>query len=217
MSSGDDPWRVSAQMRHPGEVNVFGGTIVGIDVDSVEGGVVLEEGRLVAATRDRAASFEAIALSQLDPSYRLAALILRDPDEAEDATHDAYVQAFRNRRSLRDMDRFEAWFGRIVVNVCRDRLRRRRRQAVMDLSPDLRDERAEIAEPIGDRVALESAFTRLSADHRIAIVLRYYLDLTVDQIADRVGVPAGTVKSRLHHAVSELRTELDQPIPEVRP
>ena len=57
---------------------------------------------------------------------------------------------------------------------------------------------------------------RLSPDHRIVIVLRYYLDLTVDQIADRVGVPSGTVKSRLHHAVSELRTELEQPAPEVR-
>ena len=85
---------------------------------------MLEEGRLGAVTRDSAVSFEAIALAQLDPSYRLAALILRDPDEAEDATHDAFVQAFRNRRSLRDLNRFEAWFGRIVVNVCRDRLSR---------------------------------------------------------------------------------------------
>ena len=177
---------------------------------------MLEEGRLGAVTRDSAVSFEAIALAQLDPSYRLAALILRDPDEAEDATHDAFVQAFRNRRSLRDLNRFEAWFGRIVVNVCRDRLRRRRRQAILDLSPELRDDRADVAEPVAERMALESAFIRLSPDHRIVIILRYYLDLTVDQIADRVGVPSGTVKSRLHHAVSELRTELEQPAPEVR-
>jgi len=177
---------------------------------------MVEEGRLGAVTRHSAVSFESIALSQLDRSYRLAALILRDPDEAEDATHDAFVQAFRNRRSLRDLNRFEAWFGRIVVNVCRDRLRRSRRQSVVDLSAELRDDRADVAEPVAERMALESAFAHLSPDHRIAIVLRYYLDLTVDQIADRVGVPAGTVKSRLHHAVSELRTELDQPAPEVR-
>ena len=176
---------------------------------------MVEEARVGAAPRDSAVSFEAIALSQLDRSYRLAALILRDPDEAEDATQDAFVHAFRNRRSLRDIDRFEAWFGRIVVNVCRDRLRRRRWQAVVDLGPELRDDRADVAQPVADRVALESAFSRLSPDHRIAIVLRYYLDLTVDQIADRVGVPAGTVKSRLHHAVNELRTELDQHAPEV--
>jgi RNA polymerase sigma-70 factor (ECF subfamily) len=176
---------------------------------------MLEEGRLGAVTRDSGVSFEAIALSQLDTSYRLAALILRDPDEAEDATHDAFVQAFQHRRSLRDLNRFEAWFGRIVVNVCRDRLRYRRRRAVVDLSPEIRDDRADVAEPVTERVALESAFLRLSPDHRIAIVLRYYLDLTVDQIADRVGVPSGTVKSRLHHAVSELRTELEQSAPEV--
>ena len=176
---------------------------------------MLEEGRLGVVTRDRTASFEALALSQLDQSYRLAALILRDPEEAEDATHDALVHAFRNRRSLRDLDRFEAWFGRIVLNVCRDRLRRRRRQSSVDLSPDLADARGDVAEPIVEREALERAFGRLSPDHRVAIVLRYYLDLTVDQIADRVGVPSGTVKSRLFHAIGELRTELEQRAPEV--
>jgi RNA polymerase sigma-70 factor (ECF subfamily) len=181
-----------------------------------EGGAMLEEGRFGPVTRDSARSFEAIAISQLDQSYRLAALILRDADEAEDATHDAFVQAFRNRASLRDLDRFEAWFGRIVVNICRDRLRRRGRQAVVDLSTEFRDQDANVADPVAERLALESAFTHLSAEHRIVIVLRYYLDLTVDQIADRVGIPAGTVKSRLHHAVNELRIELDQTAPEVR-
>jgi RNA polymerase sigma-70 factor (ECF subfamily) len=176
---------------------------------------MLEEGKLGAVTRAGAASFEAIALSQLDPSYRLASLILRDPDEAEDATHDAFVQAFRRRGSLRDLDHFEAWFGRIVVNICRDRLRRRRRRAEVDLSLDIRDDRADVAEPITQRMALESAFVRLSPDHRIAIVLRYYLDLTVDQVAERLGVPSGTVKSRLHHAVTELRAVLDEQVPGV--
>ena len=75
---------------------------------------------------------------------------------------------------------------------------------------------ADLDEPVANREAMGRAFTRLSPEHRIVIVLRYYLDLTVDQIAERVGVPAGTVKSRLHHAIGELRIELEQPPPEVR-
>ena len=75
---------------------------------------------------DRSATFEALARTNLDASYRLAALILRDPVEAQDATHDAFLQAWQKWSSLRDVDRFDAWFGRILVNVCRDRLRRAR-------------------------------------------------------------------------------------------
>jgi RNA polymerase sigma-70 factor (ECF subfamily) len=177
---------------------------------------MLEEGRLRATQREGAPAFEAIAIAKLDESYRLAALILSDPVEAEDATHDAFVLAFRHSSTLRDPDRFDAWFGRILLNVCRDRLRRRRRRVVVDLSPDLRDSGADLDEPVANREAMGRAFTRLSPEHRIVIVLRYYLDLTVDQIAERVGVPAGTVKSRLHHAIGELRIQLDQPPPEVR-
>ena len=83
----------------------------------------------------RVASFDTLARRNLDSApYRLAALILRDPVEAQDATHDAFVQAWQKWSSLRDLDRFDAWFGRILVNVCRDRLRRGRRRQVHDIS-----------------------------------------------------------------------------------
>ncbi len=162
---------------------------------------------------ERAASFDTLARRNLDSSYRLAALILRDPVEAQDATHDAFVQAWQKWSSLRDPERFDAWFGRILVNVCRDRLRRGRRRQVHDISGllQLRDG-SDAAKQVIDRDAIERAFRRLSPDHAIVVVLRFYLDLSVDQIAERVGVPSGTVKSRLHNALGQIGGELRLPV-----
>jgi DNA-directed RNA polymerase specialized sigma24 family protein len=78
-------------------------------------------------SEERSAAFERLAEHHIESSYRMAALVLRDPNEAEDATHGAFVLAWRNWSSLRDSNRFEARFGRILTNVCRDRLRRGRR------------------------------------------------------------------------------------------
>ena len=76
--------------------------------------------------RDRADEFGALTERHLDGAYRLATVILGDSMEAEDAVHDAAIAAWRSWSSLRDPERFEAWFSRIVVNACRDRLRSRR-------------------------------------------------------------------------------------------
>lgn len=160
----------------------------------------------------RARTFDALVDRQaLDRAYRTARLILLDPAEAEDATHDAALSAWRRFGELRDPDRFEAWFGRILVNACRDRLRARRR---LPLSIDARVEPlgragADPAEAVARRELLRAALRTLSPAHREVVVLRYFADLTVDQIAERTGAPAGTVKSRLHHALGHLRDRVD--------
>jgi RNA polymerase sigma-70 factor (sigma-E family) len=156
-------------------------------------------------------AFADLAADRLDESYRLARLIMRDEQEAQDATHDAFVAAWRNRSALRDADRIDAWFGRIVVNACRQRLRRRKRRPEMNLR-----DAPELAGPddpyrtSADRDAIARAFEGLNADQRIAVVLRFYRDLPVDEIARLVGTRPGTVKSRLHHAMRRLRTELEE-------
>jgi RNA polymerase sigma-70 factor (ECF subfamily) len=157
---------------------------------------------------DRRQAFAVLADRELDSAYRLAAVILGDPFEAEDATHDAFVAAWRHYSSLKDPVRFEAWLQRILVNTCRDRLRRRRRQPTREI--DLASLRAtgDAYRQIDDRIALDAAFETLSADHRLVVVLRFYVDLTIDQIADRTGVPVGTVKSRLHAATEKLNRAL---------
>jgi RNA polymerase sigma-70 factor (ECF subfamily) len=164
--------------------------------------------RTVAATDERTA-FARLADRELDRAYRLAAVILGDSAEAQDATHDAVVAAWRRSGSLHDPDRFEPWFTRILVNTCRDRMRRRRRQPAVeiDLARDIGAARDAYAD-VDDRLALDGAFDSLSPDHRVVVVLRFYADLSIDEIAERVGAPAGTVKSRLHHATRRLHAAL---------
>jgi RNA polymerase sigma-70 factor (ECF subfamily) len=155
--------------------------------------------------------FAALTRRHVDGAYRLAWAILRDDSEADDATQDAFALAWRKRSSLRDADRFDAWFGRILVNVCRDRLRSSRAGRVRPLE--------EAPEPtVGDstvsasrRDAVGRALDRLDADHRIVVILRYWADLQVDEIGARLGIPAGTVKSRLHNALKTMRPRLEDP------
>jgi RNA polymerase sigma-70 factor (ECF subfamily) len=157
-------------------------------------------------------ALEGLLARHLDASYRLAAVILDDPIEAEDAVHDAAAAAWRGRSRLRDPGAFEAWFTRIVVNQCRDRLRVRRRRHVLDVrpAPTAPPDRAapDTSELNANRAALAGALAVLEPDEQIVVVLRFWRDLTVEQIAERVGVPSGTVKSRLHHALGRLRSAL---------
>jgi RNA polymerase sigma-70 factor (ECF subfamily) len=171
-----------------------------------------------AAVTQRSAAFDALAQNHLNASYRTATLILRDPIEAEDATHDALVIAWRRWSSLKDPTRFGAWFGRILTNVCLDRLRQRGRRGVTDISDRIEGLRGDpdIASTVANRDALERGFAHLSPEHRVAVVLRYYLDLSVEQIADHLGIPTGTVKSRLHHALRDLGVAIEPEIREAR-
>ncbi len=152
----------------------------------------------------------------LDRAYRYATLILGDAAEAEDATHDAALRAWHRFGELRDPTRFEAWFGRILVNACRDRQRGRRHETLSLDDPSFPTEgpwlrvASDPAEAFGRRQAMAAALRALRPDHLEAVVLRFYLDLTIDQIAERTGARAGTVKSRLHYALRELRGTLDE-------
>ena len=159
-----------------------------------------------AAPRD--AAFVRLADEHLDKAYRLARAILRDPVEAQDATHDAFVQAWRKWETLRDQTRFEPWFDRILVNICRNRLRSARWQAT-DISVEVALTTGDHTGRAEDRDVLEAAIASLSPDHQIVVALRFYRDLTVPDIASRLGVPQGTVQSRLHYALRRLHDAIE--------
>jgi RNA polymerase sigma-70 factor (ECF subfamily) len=160
------------------------------------------------AEAERRAVFDRFTQNRLERAYRLAGLILRDRSEAEDAVHDAAVQAWLHWGELRDRERLDAWFDRILVNGCRARLRRRSIR-IVDL-----DDRLDLPGPDGfsrlaDRDVLHRALSTLDTDHRIAVVLRYIEDLSPAEIADRTGDREGTVKSRLHYALRQMRAALE--------
>ena len=162
----------------------------------------------VPDTRLRDAAFVRLADEHLDRAYRLARAILRDPAEAQDATHDAFVQAWRKWESLRDPSRFEPWFDRILVNTCRNRLRSTRWGAT-DISAEVALATGDHTGRVEDRDVIGAAIAALSPDHQVVVALRDYRDLPVGDIAQRLGVPSGTVQSRLHYALKRLRDTID--------
>ena len=165
----------------------------------------------VTRTVDREAAFRRLIDDRLEASYRLATILLGDREEAEDATHDAIVRAWRAFGGLRHQDRFEVWFQRIVVNVCRDHLRGRRARPTAALVGDHADPRPGVDPGAGafEGDALARALERLNPDQQVVVVMRFYLDLPLDEIARRLDAPLGTVKSRLHHALRALRAAYD--------
>jgi RNA polymerase sigma-70 factor, ECF subfamily len=157
----------------------------------------------------RVAAFQRLADQRLDASYRLANAILGDEGQAQDAVHDAVVLAWQRWSSLRERARFDAWFDRIVVNVCRDRLRqasRRRASDIADVSLRTPDATAEIHR----RLLVEQAFARLKPDDVVVLALRHFLDLELADMAVLLELPIQTVNTRLRSARARLRDSLDQ-------
>ena len=179
----------------------------------IANGTTNEVGRVAsrvseASGIERRTAFERFTQDRLERAYRLAGVLLRDADEAQDAVHDAAVQAWLHWADLRDPDRLDAWFDRILVNECRARLRRRRVRPIV-LADPLQPASADPSVRLAEGTVLDAALAALDTDHRIAVVLRYAADLGPAQIAARTGEREGTIKSRLHYALRELRAALD--------
>ena len=148
------------------------------------------------------ANVRSLLLARLPEAHKLANWILHDPTAAEDAVQEAALLAWDRRRSLRDAASADAWFNRILVNVCRGELRRRsRRPLVVEIEPAADGAHASLAE----RDELTRAIRRLVADEQLLLALRYGRDLTVPAIAAATGMPEGTVKSRLHSGLEHRR------------
>jgi RNA polymerase sigma factor (sigma-70 family) len=155
-------------------------------------------------------AFSELARGSIGQLYAVARLILRDQDRAEDATQEALVAAWRDLSALRDPDRFEAWLRRLLVRACYREARTGRRRTLIEINiepPDLagRDDGFDLA----DREQLERGFRQLHADQRVVLVLHYYLGLPLTEVAEVLGVPDGTIKSRLHRATQAMRAALE--------
>lgn len=157
-----------------------------------------------------AAEFIRLIRGELPGAYRLAGYLLGDATEAEDATQEALEKAWHAWPKLRERDRAGAWFDRIVANACKDRLRERRRIRVLELddeaagAPSARDPFREAL----SRDEVGRLVRNLPPDQLMVVALRYWRDLSLEEIAERLELPLGTVKSRLHYAMKALRRQL---------
>ena len=161
-------------------------------------------------------AFTALVDARLPATFRTVLAILGNESDARDATQAIFVQAWRNLPSLRDPERFSAWFGRIVVNTARSSMRGRRRRHVREISfaglPDEGESLPSAAAAHDEQTAsidrLERAFERLSDGERACLWLHHYEGLSLADIGQRLQVSPKTVKSRLFTARRALEREL---------
>lgn len=155
-------------------------------------------------------AFDALARLTGDRCMAIAFRILRDFDLADEAVQTALVTAWHEIRTLRDPDLFEPWLHRILTRACYAEARRRRRWVesvrVLAVEPVHGHDAAQALE---QRDQLERAFTRLTVEQRAVLVFHHYLGLPLPEVAERTGIPLGTVKSRMHHAKQALRASLE--------
>jgi RNA polymerase sigma-70 factor (ECF subfamily) len=160
------------------------------------------------ARRGDREAFGVLVTGSVDRLYAIARLLLRDADLAEDATQDAFVRAWRDLPTLRDVDRFDAWLHRLLVRSCTDigrhRSRWRTEISVIPFEPTEPDSVAGIA----DRDQIERGLRRLNDAQRTILVLNFYVGLTPTEMAATLDIPVGTAKSRLHYAIESLRAAL---------
>jgi RNA polymerase sigma-70 factor (ECF subfamily) len=154
-------------------------------------------------------AYESLVRASASRLYRTAYRIVRDPDRADDAVQQTLVAIWRELPSLRDPERFESWTYRLVVRFCLAESRRALRTGVREVHIDeLTPARSDAFAESDLRDQLDRALGELSPDHRAVVVLHHYAGLPLGEIAEILGVPYGTVGSRLHHATRALRASI---------
>lgn len=160
-----------------------------------------------ALAGDRSA-FACLLEREAQPVYRATLSILGSPEDARDAVQEAAIRAWQQLPKLRNSAAWPAWFRRIAVRTALDESRRARRSREVQL-PDQVD--GELSHPMPHRdemLTVLAALSRLPAEDRALLGLRYGADLTVPDSAEALGIRLGTAKARLHRALKKLRTEL---------
>jgi RNA polymerase sigma-70 factor (ECF subfamily) len=163
-----------------------------------------------AAQRGDREAYVDLIRTRADHLFALTHRILRDIDRAEDAFQDALVIAWRDLPKLRDPDRLDAWLRRLFVHVCLEHAGRdRRRAANLRVLPIEGPAAPDQLLTVGDRDELERGFRRLAPDQRAILVLHHFVGYAPGEIAELLGIPPGTARSRLHNAHRAMRAALD--------
>ena len=173
-----------------------------------------------AARRGDRAAYDVLVRRKVESVYRTARTILGNEADAQDAAQDALVAAWRHLPRLRDAERFDAWLGRIVVNECRQALRHRGTVREIAMPEDAGDRHIASRSPGGDpgtaaidALSFDRAFDRLTIEDRAILTLHHAEGRGLAEVASILGIPTGTVKSRLLRARRALERSLDRERP----
>lgn len=179
------------------------------------GGAIGEQALVERARRGDAHAYDALVASRLAPTFRLVKAIVGHAADADDVTQEAFVQAWRTLPQLRDADRFDAWFGRVVVNTARMHLRRRRHVMTVSVAElETQDHpafgRVDAAiDAVGTSQALQAAIDRLTVEQRTILALHHLEARPLKDIAAMLDIPVGTAKWRLSEARNALRRAME--------
>ena len=156
-----------------------------------------------AKSGDRSA-FDELVGRFINDAFRLAFGMLHDREAAEDAVQEAALRSWRKLGNLRPGTEMRPWFLGIVANQCRTMVRGRW-WSVLRLDSPAGPSGVEFEDKVARGADLRAALRKLAIEHREALVLRYYLDLPLEEVAAITGVPVGTVKSRINRALAAMR------------
>ena len=166
-----------------------------------------QRGLVERAQRGDQDAFAVLVRASVDRLETAARLIVRDPELARDVVQESYLRAWRDLRGLRDPDKFDGWLHRLTVNSCLETLRRRRRRPIeIEITSLHAPSEPDATNLVADRDVIDQVLRRLDGPGRAIVVLHYYLGMPLTDVAAVLAIPVGTVKSRLHRALGEMRS-----------
>lgn len=154
-------------------------------------------------------NFEYLIREEKNKLFRIAFLYSRDKDDALEIVQETLFKAFRRKESLKEPQYFSTWITKILINTALDFINKRRRVQLFEKVEKPQEFKGITIE---EKIDLIDAINRLKEPYKTVIILRYYKDFTIKQIAEILNCPEGTVKTNLHRGIGELKFELKEDI-----
>jgi len=197
-------------LRRSTKRRAIGGRPYGVDVtERIEVAASRDDDLVARAAAGDVDAFEVLMAARLNRAVRTASAILGREADAHDVVQEAFVATWRHLPKLRDRTRFDPWLNKMIVNGCRDALRRRRRSREVELDGALALQSEDATGAAAGMAALNSAFDRLSVPQRQLLVMHHLHRVPVADLARELGIPEGTAKWRLHAARAALTRALE--------